>query len=190
MDTLDVAVQAHRTGGLLAPANPSTHGNRPESWLTPRANEPSADSNFVTRMGDRGQHCHVSLTTQAKAWATPEGMSGGKVSCGGKRKNELLLTGQVRENGSGKLNPRWVETLMGLPVGWTMASCLQPIASPASVAMMSFAGNAEDTTQTVHALGQIAVMTDNRTDELRLLGNGVVPATAAIAFKTLFAELL
>ena len=27
---------------------------------------------------------------------------------------------------AGKLNPRWVETLMGLPIGWTMPSCLQP----------------------------------------------------------------
>jgi hypothetical protein len=26
----------------------------------------------------------------------------------------------------GQLNPRWVETLMGLPVGWTMASCSTP----------------------------------------------------------------
>jgi hypothetical protein len=30
---------------------------------------------------------------------------------------------------------------------------------------------------------------DNRTDELRLLGNGVVPATAELAFKTLAKEL-
>ena len=30
---------------------------------------------------------------------------------------------------------------------------------------------------------------DNRTDELRLLGNGVVPATAALAFRTLLKEL-
>jgi len=44
-------------------------------------------------------------------------------------------------------------------------------------------------TQTVHVLGPIAVMTDNRTDELRLLGNGVVPATAALAFRTLLDEL-
>ena len=26
-----------------------------------------------------------------------------------------------------KLNPRWVETLMGLPVGWTMPSCTSPV---------------------------------------------------------------
>ena len=31
---------------------------------------------------------------------------------------------------------------------------------------------------------------DNRTDELRLLGNGVVPATAALAFRTLAREIL
>lgn len=30
---------------------------------------------------------------------------------------------------------------------------------------------------------------DNRTDELRLLGNGVVPQTAERAFRTLFSEL-
>jgi len=28
---------------------------------------------------------------------------------------------------TGKLNPRWVETLMGLPVGWTMPSCAFPV---------------------------------------------------------------
>jgi hypothetical protein len=27
----------------------------------------------------------------------------------------------------GKLNARWVETLMGLPVGWTMPSCAEPV---------------------------------------------------------------
>jgi hypothetical protein len=27
----------------------------------------------------------------------------------------------------GSLNPRWVETLMGLPVGWTMPNCVQPM---------------------------------------------------------------
>jgi hypothetical protein len=28
---------------------------------------------------------------------------------------------------SAKLNPRWVETLMGLPIGWVMPSCVNPI---------------------------------------------------------------
>ena len=85
-----------------------------------------------------------------------------------------------------RLNPRFVETLMGIPVGWTMPSCMQPIVNPASVVRTSSAGNAEDTMQTVHALGQIATTTENLTEELRLLGNGVAPATAALAFKTLW----
>ena len=37
---------------------------------------------------------------------------------------------------------------------------------------------------------QLCVTCDNRTDELRLLGNGVVPATAALAFRTLAREIL
>ena len=37
---------------------------------------------------------------------------------------------------------------------------------------------------------KLCVTCDNRTDELRLLGNGVVPATATLAFQTLLAELL
>jgi DNA (cytosine-5)-methyltransferase 1 len=36
---------------------------------------------------------------------------------------------------------------------------------------------------------ELFVTSDNRTDELRLLGNGVVPATAALAFRTLAARL-
>ncbi len=37
---------------------------------------------------------------------------------------------------------------------------------------------------------ELCVSCDNRADELRLLGNGVVPATAELAFRILFARLL
>jgi DNA (cytosine-5)-methyltransferase 1 len=37
---------------------------------------------------------------------------------------------------------------------------------------------------------ELCVFCDNRTDELRLLGNGVVPSTAELAFRTLFTRLL
>ena len=45
------------------------------------------------------------------------------------RTNSLSLPTQA----TGKLNPRWVETLMGLPIGWTMPSCT----SPQTIAPMS-----------------------------------------------------
>jgi hypothetical protein len=64
------------------------------------------------------------------------------------------------------------------------------------------ADTARDNGQTQSALGgdangtasgldyaELSVSCDNRTDELRLLGNGVVPATAELAFKILWNEL-
>jgi len=63
-------------------------------------------------------------------------------------------------------------------------------------------GAAEELGQTQPSLGgdpdgdssrldyaKLCVSGDNRTDELRLLGNGVVPATAELAFRTLFSSL-
>jgi hypothetical protein len=260
---LTIAVQLH---GQAAPASSNTSGSRQGLWLTPRANEPTGDSTFVTRNGDRGQHCSPSLTiqvektpqwmtpraceaqnppmgvdkrhhglthqvtkqwatprsgkttdenpetwalrqakgdvatmplgAQVKAWATPcsrdhhpNGQADGSKTdlgnqvtqwgtpaandankqnvmcevnskqaglpksvglelqrqwatprnCGGpdyakttrpsSQSNSLSLPTQV----AGKLNPRWVETLMGLPIGWTMPSCT----SPQTIAPMS-----------------------------------------------------
>jgi hypothetical protein len=129
------------TLGRVVQASPSTTGSRPESWLTPRANEPTADSNFVARNADRGEHCHSSLTTQAKSWATPRAaiasgahrgkpdtlhsqmkawatlrcsMAQDKQEDSGKRR----LGEQAQHNTNGKLNPRWVCALMNLPVFW------------------------------------------------------------------------
>jgi hypothetical protein len=68
------------------------------------------------------------LSTAAKQWPTPRTITGGAENA--ERKKEL-----GRENSGGGdlqaaagklLNPRWVETLLGLPVGWTMPSCADP----------------------------------------------------------------
>jgi hypothetical protein len=75
---------------------------------------------------------HVAAEEE-KSWATPrtkdaEGwmMNQARLLAG---KPEDTLTGQVTQSKkhNGKLNPRWVETLMGLPVGWTMPSCARPV---------------------------------------------------------------
>ena len=89
----------------------------------------------------------VYLQNQVKEqWATPD--------VSDRRSAKSKQQGLSNQTG-GKLNPRWVETLMGVPVGWVSPEPCTP------------------TTCT------------NRTDELRLLGNGVVPQTCAIAIKTL-----
>ena len=86
-DTLPRAVDLDRRFGPAVPENPNTHGSRPESLATPRADHDS----------------------------------------GGHRGTKDTLHSQMKQAASGKLNPRWVETLMGLPVGWTMPSCQSPV---------------------------------------------------------------
>ena len=92
--------------GPPAPANPSTNGNRQESWATPRANKVHPE---ITE--DNRDH----LANRNKSNLEEE-IAG---HCG---------------KATGKLNPRWVETLMGLPIGWTMPSCTRPV----TIAPMSF----------------------------------------------------
>jgi hypothetical protein len=76
----------------------------------------------------------IPLADQAKReqWATPRNCGGpdyAKTTRPSSQSNSLSLPTQV----AGKLNPRWVETLMGLPIGWTMPSCT----SPQTIAPMS-----------------------------------------------------
>jgi len=55
-----------------------------------------------------------------ESWATPRNMTGGTCQNG-------IQHSDLNSQAGGKLNPRWVETLMGLPVGWTMPSCARPV---------------------------------------------------------------
>ena len=92
-----------------------------KQWMTPRACEAQNPPMGVDKR-------HHGLTHQVKhGWLTPKVPSGGSQSQrttpgGGLRKLE-----DQTEKASGKLNPRWVETLMGLPIGWTMPSCTSPV---------------------------------------------------------------
>ena len=95
-----------------------------KSWATPRAEH------------DSGAHKGKpdTLHSQIKNWATPNCPSphdsdntAGSLHVTKKQvdlvRNLQLETGSK----SGKLNARWCETLMGLPVGWTMPSCVSPV---------------------------------------------------------------
>jgi len=91
MDTLDVAVQAHEIGGLLNQDSPSTSGKPQESWATPRANK-----------------VHPTITDENRD----------QLATRGKSNLEEDVAGHCGK-ATGKLNPDWVEQLMGLPTGWT-----------------------------------------------------------------------
>ena len=103
-----------------------------KNWATPRAEH------------DSGAHKGKpdTLHSQIKSWPTPSADGDSRPGANADPvkwqqiadakkaqgiNKQLFLTTKVAMQQSGKLNPRWVETLMGLPVGWTMPSCASPV---------------------------------------------------------------
>jgi hypothetical protein len=100
-----------------------------QNWATPRSGK-TTDENpetWALRQA-KGDVATMPLTAQVKAWATPiQGDShlASTPEVARKRIEEGKVT--LSRQKPGKLNPRWVETLMGLPIGWTMPSCIRPV---------------------------------------------------------------
>jgi len=68
------------------------------------------------------------MAAQAVEWATPQ--THDATTATNKTTGHNCLARDLTTLGkphSAKLNPRWVETLMGLPVGWVMPSCASPV---------------------------------------------------------------
>lgn len=110
--------------GPVAPVSHSTGGSRPESWSTPTVTDASAMSPEM-----RPSRIATGRTTEYLArqiqWATPQARDWKEGS--NPQPHGLQQIQLPQQAGTGKLNPRWVETLMGLPVGWTMPSCVNPV---------------------------------------------------------------
>ena len=141
-----------------------------KNWPTPMLGE--AHLTVSKKAAEnREKEGKVNLTRQVQLgnWPTPNVPTGGPKKDGsappglngGKGHREMM---QGVLDPKKKLNPRWVEMLMGLSVGWCMPSC-KKLNDP-----------------------EIFEQSDNRIDELRLLGNGVVPATVSKAFIILIQE--
>jgi hypothetical protein len=99
--------------------------NKQEQWATPRSGK-TTDENpetWALRQA-KGEVATMPLTAQVKQWATPQAMDGNMTNNPRKDGGQQQLPNQA---GAGKLNPRWVETLMGLPIGWVMPSCAYPV---------------------------------------------------------------
>ena len=150
--------------------------NEIKNWPTPTAAEGSkigGQANYG-QVGLSNHPSIVGLVTREKGiksgkeknWATPlsrdhKGSYSPEALVrkdGKSRMDELPQQAQYDETNIskvGKLNPSWVEQLMGLPVQWSM------LPEPTSA---------------------------HRVSRLMLLGNGVVPQQAELAFRTLLAQ--
>lgn len=133
---------------LMRSTNSSSKINQLSNWATPRANKITpekyetwkkrADKGQVATMPlglqveveQHGQHqedkTNTATNLQELRWATP--MAGTKNHMGSSIEYYIRRQNIGKQvDLKGKLNPRWVEMLMGLPIGWTMPSCLNPV---------------------------------------------------------------
>jgi hypothetical protein len=124
-----VVTQDAATNGQAAPASSSLLGSRQGLW--PTASVPNGGQTTSGR-ADKDTKKQVRLEHAVAQWGTPTARDH-KSGRGNNEREYKELTPMVERQQSGKLNPRWVETLMGLPIGWTMPSCT----SPQTIAPMS-----------------------------------------------------
>ena len=105
------------------------HKGAPASRCTPEGYNARLDEAVILH-GRAAPAIPSSDGSHPESWPTPAsstGQGGAHGLGGGSGANATLKTIGMAEMGTGKLNPRWVETLMGLPVGWTMPSCACPV---------------------------------------------------------------
>ena len=97
------------------------------------------------------------------------------------------IVGESEEQGCGRLDDESIEER--LEARRHIDGSSDPERKKYRQAQPPLGGDADGTASRMD-YAELCVTCDNRTDELRLLGNGVVPATATLAFQTLLAELL
>lgn len=97
-----------------------------ETWPTPTTQETPHPQATLTETGRRAKNHEGGIDYYTRRARIGKQISlHGQVLLGPADEEPHNTHGSPHES-HGQLNPRWVETLMGLPVGWTMASCSTP----------------------------------------------------------------
>ena len=141
----------------------------------------------TTRRGEYSARLKQALATNGNAstlWPTPRaseykdcGPVGSKSQIHMDKRSYLCARVKDADRPKGCLAPAWTEWLMGVPIGWTsIENDIEDYGDPLPIG-------------TEPALERVTETTPDRIDRIRLLGNGVQPQTAAIAWKVLDAEL-
>jgi hypothetical protein len=112
--------------GLQDQDKSSTNGKSQESWGTPRQSMANSPTEKQIAMGAPKKKIEDQVAKES--WATPTHQDSriGPNNIGGskhrrERGSEALADQAIKPSpkATGKLNPNWVEQMMGLPVGWT-----------------------------------------------------------------------
>ena len=97
-----------------------------ENWATPQSHDAQGPKTPEQIAAMRAKGYGVKNLNEQVSWGTPTARDH-KSGRGNNEREFKELTPMVERTQTGKLNPRWVETLMGLPVGWVMPSCASPV---------------------------------------------------------------
>jgi hypothetical protein len=121
---------AKNMGPSLTVAAKIAERQEAQTWLTPATTAGGAQEPLFTATGEpwtgegrayRANGVHRTLTLNLQVERTEEQPTPHQEA-----PSPTLGSLPASQVAQGKLNPRWVEVLMGLPVGWTMPSCATP----------------------------------------------------------------
>ena len=154
-------------------------------WPTPTVQ----DSNKATkRFRDDRQNNLTAIVCNPQKWPTPtrsdhKGSGQKVIRNDGKERDRLDYVVEVPTNQNNpktlhRLNPDWVEWLMGWPIGWTS---MKPLETPIGWANSWWAVDPADAGKMERASSGVP----DRVARLKAIGNGQVPACAAMAWLVL-----
>lgn len=137
-------------------------------WPTPKAAiREDCPSERLRNTPDLTSAVKMWPTCQSRDWKGPQGRSYSGVS--------EDLPGSVKIDGTGSLNPDWVEILMGFPIGWTDIECGEPEEWQGWPAMIG-------QEQYYYEPSRVTTISKNRKDRLKAIGNAVCPKQAVPVF--------
>ena len=124
-----------KQAGPPVPASSSTDGSRPGLWQTATVStgaHKQKDGSMIDKLDQQVKQSWPtpSADGDSRPGSNADAVKWQQIADAKKAQGihkQLFLTTKVAMQQTGKLNPRWVETLMGLPVGWTMPSCASPV---------------------------------------------------------------
>lgn len=191
------AEQVPVSNGQERRAWPSRPGQPQHEWEPPRVvvNSASERTNGGQQLCD--EECGQGRALPLQSDDSGEGMA--NADCINRRTSAIgrindaeaasagEIVGESEEQGCGRLDDESIEER--LEARRHIDGSSDPERKKYRQAQPPLGGDADGTASRMD-YAELCVTCDNRTDELRLLGNGVVPATATLAFQTLLAELL
>ena len=152
-------------------------------WATP-----SASDSIGSHGGGQGRSLQTDIynAQRVSLWSTPVANDAKNATLPPATENRDSLPGDLRRSGEkGSLNPAWVESLQGLPLGWTDADAEETEAERLrqSLPWPAFMGQEQYGWEPP----RVAAGIKNRMARLKALGNCIVPAQIAPIFAAIVA---